>query len=210
MIISGPSKVYHEWATPDFTNDDGDVDEQNYDKQWAAKWDLKGRIDFVHEAKITEGTAIVFDNVNLVHRVRMLRNKMKDGNKRYRSFLAFFIVDPEKEIKSTKNISTLRKQDYIDILMENTMIISRDIAILICDYCRCGYTLNEAKEIRKLNIEVRKKPDLKGKFACYRFGNSGDQIWFKDGKIHPYLDYDRYGDMDRDNFEWVSSTVSEF
>ena len=118
----------------------------------------------------------------------MLQNKVDDKKKRYGSSLAFFIVDPEKKIKSTKDIS------------------SKDVAILVCDYGACGYTFDEAKELRKLNIDVRKKPDGKGKFGGYHFGNCGDQIWFTHGKAHPHE-----SDTIRDpsEIEWVTTTVSE-
>ena len=160
----------------------------------------------VYEAEINEGTAIVFDNVNLVHRVRMLKNKVNDGKKRYRSFLAFFIVDPKKRIKSTKDISTLRKEEYIDIIIKCSDIKTKDVAKLICDYGACGYTLDEAKNLRKLNIEVRKKPDTKGKFGSYHFGNCGDQIWFTHGKSHPF-EHDCV--HDQDEIGWATTTVSE-
>ena len=190
FLCRGPQKDYAEYALPAACYDD----------------DLMGQIDLVYEAEIGEGTAVVFDNVNLVHRVRMLKNKMSDKQKRYRSFLAFFIVDPDKEIKSTKDISTLRKEEYINVLMKDTIINSKDIAILICDYAACGYTLDEAKSLRKLNIDVRKKPDGKGKFGGYHFGNCGDQIWFTHGKAHPHE-----SDTVRDpsEIEWVTTTVSE-
>merc|ERR1712154_58390 len=155
----------------------------------------------VHEAEINEGTAVVFDNKNLVHRVRMLKNKMGDKQTRYRAFLAFFIVDPKKPIKSTKYITSLKKEQYIEVLMKYTMISSIDVASLICEYGACGYTLKEAQELRKLNISVRKKPTTKGKWATYFFGNSGERMWFKHGKANPY-EYD----LCTDEIYWVNTT----
>ena len=158
----------------------------------------------VHDTDIEEGTAIVFDNVKLVHRVRMLKNKIGDEQKRYRSFLAFFIVDPENPINSTKTYPSLKKEKYVNFIMENTLIDSKDIASLICEYASCGYTLNEAMEIRKLNIEVRKKPQCKGKWATYHFGNCGEQFWFKHGKAHPHFE----GVSFWDSLCWMDSTTS--
>ena len=56
-----------------------------------------------------KGTAIVFDNTMLVHRVRMLKNLINDKKIRKRGFLAFFIVDPSKKIVSTKDFPSLTR-----------------------------------------------------------------------------------------------------
>ena len=40
--------------------------------------------------------------------------------------------------------------------MKNTMIDSKDIANIICEYSSCGYTVKEAMELRKLDLEMRK------------------------------------------------------
>ena len=138
-------------------------------------------MNVAEEIDINEGTMIVFNNINLVHRVRMLKNKINDNEKRYRSFLAFFIVDPEKPIKSTKDIPSLKRQYFIEFITENTLINSKDIAKIICEYESCGYTLEQAKEIRKLDIEIRQNEN--GEWGGRNYGNSGERIWFKKGEI---------------------------
>eukprot|EP01083_Nonionella_stella_P090662 253289_1 len=157
----------------------------------------------VHEAQIKQGTAVVFDNVHLVHRVRLLKNKIGDKQTRYRSFLAFFIVDPDKRIKSTKDVASCKREEFTSLIMKNTVIETEAIASLICEYGACGYTLSQAQNIRKMNIEVRKKPVSKGKWATMHFGNCGDQIWFGNGKVYPteHLYYD--------DVNWQETTHSE-
>ncbi len=142
-------------------------------------------ISFQYEVEVHQGTALVFDNVQLVHRVRMLKNKAGDQQKRYRSFLAFFIVDPYKPIASTRDHPSLRREWFIRTIIEHTAINTEDIAALICDFASSGYTLEEAKELRELNIECRKRPSTKGRWGEIMFGNSGDRIWFKNGQSVP-------------------------
>ena len=159
-----------------------------------------------YEVKVSEGTAVAFDNEGLVHRVRMLKNKKGDDKPRYRSFLAFFIIDPTKPIRSTRDCPTLRKEDFVTTILKHTMIESEDVATLICDYGACGYTLSEAKALRKLNIECRKKPSTKGTagaWGAYNFGNSGDRIWFENGKAYPQ-EHKYY-----DEVRWINTTQSE-
>ena len=138
----------------------------------------------IEEVEVNEGTAVVFDNVNLVHRVRMLKNKGKDEKKRYRAFLAFFIVDPMNPIESTRNHPSLKKDKFIEAIIKYSPIESTDIASLICELALSGYTLEEAKEMRELNIECRKNPSTRGKWAGCHFGNHGETFWFKHGKAH--------------------------
>ena len=150
---------------------------------------------------------MVFDNVQLVHRVRMLKNKLGDQQKRYRSFLAFFIVDPEKPIKSTRDHPSLKQEIFIELIIKHSAIDVVALAVLICEYAPCGYTLSEAKKVRELNIECRKNPSTKGKWAQCMFGNSGDRIWFGNGTKCP----DGTGGCNPEEMDsefWVTTTES--
>ena len=168
----------------------------------------RGKVPVIQEVEVMEGTALVFDNVELVHRVKMLKNKVGDQQRRYRSFLAFFIVDPEKPIKSTREHPSLKKESFVNAIIKHTPISSKDIAMLICDYAVCGYTLEEAKEMRERNIECRKKPLTKGKWGEHSFGNGGDRIWYGNGKLLPPngAAHDEVSYLDE--VRWISTTNS--
>ncbi len=80
----------------------------------------------------------------------MLTNKIGDNNKRYRAFLAFFIIDTEKETNiSTKCYSTLKREEYANIIIEyGYKKCPFVIAMKICEYRQCGFTFEEAKNMR--------------------------------------------------------------
>ena len=143
-----------------------------------------------HEVKVDEGTVIVFDNVQLVHRVRMLKNKASDQIKRHRSFLAFFIVDPGNPIESTRKHPSLMRDVFVQKLLKYTPIESADIVSMICDFASCGYTLEEAKQIRDVNIEFKKNPLTRGNLAYCHHGNYGENFWFSHGKVYPNKPYE--------------------
>eukprot|EP01084_Bolivina_argentea_P184795 318733_1 len=156
-------------------------------------------------ANINEGTAVVFDNERLVHRVKMLKNLVKDNEKRYRSFVAFFIVDPSirSDITTGKYV-TLKREEYAKIICEyGCNKLSMDIAMIICEYGCCGMTLKEAKEMRKKDIEIRKNSKTKGKWGVMHYGNSGHyKQWYKNGEANPY----ERGEPD----SWEETTNSAF
>ena len=95
--------------------------------------------------------------------------------------------------------------------MKHTPIDSEDIAALICEYSSSGYTLEEAKKLRELNIACRKKPSTKGKWGECSWGNSGDCIWFGNGKVLPPKDLKDLGTELEGMHEvncWLSTTDS--
>ena len=112
----------------------GDMDHcavaEKYDIEWD-RYDNKHERTSKHEgltfrsfletdqyADVGEGTAIVFDNERLVHRVKMLKNRVGDGQRRHRSFLAFFVVDPRKPTTiSTRHYPSLRRRDYAQLVI---------------------------------------------------------------------------------------------
>ena len=65
---------------------------------------------------VGKGTAVVFDNMTVAHRFRRLKNISNDGSTQNRSFLAFFIVDPKKPIKSTRDIPSLKREYFADFI----------------------------------------------------------------------------------------------
>eukprot|EP01084_Bolivina_argentea_P033283 61585_1 len=131
----------------------------------------------------------------------MIKNKMNDGKIRYRSFLSFFIIDPLKKTNITTNIySTLKREDYAAIIIKyGCNECPMDIAINICEFGLLGLTLNEAKEIREKDIEIRKNTYAKGKWGiCW--GNGGvSKTWYDNGEANAYAMA----------MEWESTTHSE-
>lgn len=128
--------------------------------------------------------AMVWDNQYFVHRVRMLKNLNNDGKIRKKGYLAFFVIDPENELKkTTQNVISLKKEDYIDTLYKRVMIkhyampaMNIDICTLIVEYANAGITLKEAKKRRKEVIQVKK--ETKNKFGSISFGNCGEIFYF--------------------------------
>ena len=186
--------------------------------------DLKFRSDHMYaysgsvgecdeRCQINEGTAIVFKNVDTVHRVTMLKNKINDNQTRYRSYLAFFIIDPNERIISTQDICSLKREFYINLISEclKEYMITLDVSSLICEYGNCGYTLDEAKSMREKDIEIRKKSFTKGRFG-YIWGHNGEIFWFKMGKMHTYHHYENNIPTNDDGYtcgNWASSTESQ-
>ena len=127
----------------------------------------------------------------------MLKNKGNDQKTRCRAFLAFFIVDPKKPIKSTRDYPSLKRDDFIRTLIRCTVIESIDIATLICELAACGYTLKEAKAIRGVNIEYSKNPSTRGKWAETDTNHGwGKRFWIRNGKGNPTQYY-----------QWIDSTA---
>ena len=122
-------------------------------------------------ADVGEGTAVVFDNERLVHRVKMLKNKIGDGQRRHRSFLAFFIVDPSKPTRiSTKHYPSLRRKDYAQLLIGyGCAECPLSIAMQICEFAVCGMTRDEAEQLREKDIATRKNKKSKGKFGYFHY-----------------------------------------
>eukprot|EP01084_Bolivina_argentea_P227837 384880_1 len=165
--------------------------------------------DYDEYLEIDEGTAVVFDNVDMVHRVTMVKNKFY-GKSRYRSFLAFFIVDPTQPIISTKDVSSLKRNDYISVISMCTDIQIYEILNLICEYGNCGYTLLQAQEMREKDIEVRANTLSKGRFG-YVWGNNGEIFFLKMGKMNPWHHDDLV--IDENGYlcgDFVDGTVSQF
>eukprot|EP01084_Bolivina_argentea_P187004 322218_1 len=137
---------------------------------------------FTFDTQCDEGTAIVFDNNMFAHRVRMLKNESNNSMKPLqRSFLAFFIIDPEQtkeiNIKTTRDIGTMKREKYLKILKDilqqsyGLNYVEMDIIFLICDYGDCGITLQKAKKIRSEFIDIKKGAHTK--FGEVTFGNCG-------------------------------------
>ncbi len=131
----------------------------------------------------------------------MIKNKIGDNQKRYRSFLAFFIIDTDKKTNiSTDIYPSLKREDYASIIIEyGCNEIPFDIAMIISEYGVCGMTLNEAKDLREKDIEIRKNTETKGKFGvCW--GNEGMiKTWYKHGQLtNKYVN------------DWESTTNSGF
>eukprot|EP01084_Bolivina_argentea_P274000 466865_1 len=128
---------------------------------------------------LMEGSCVVFDNFELVHKVQTLKN-ISDKIQHIRSFLAFFVVDPNKPIKSTKDIYTLKREDYVLIVHDITNL-DMNISILICEYAKLGMTLGEAKKFRNDIIDLKMKTE--GKFNYVHFGNWGNYIYLPMNKL---------------------------
>ena len=94
----------------------GQIKFRNYDIPSSGYIDHDTGISTIETKNLNKHSAIVFDNTNIVHRVRMLKNcQFKDKKVRKRGFLAFFIVDPEKQdqVMDTKQIKSLKRDEYI-------------------------------------------------------------------------------------------------
>jgi len=173
------------------------------------------------EIEIGEGSAIVFENTGMAHRVRVLSNRVGDGQSRWRSFLAFFIIDPcpmeklkgmgeekvdgdgdevkmsDKPVISVGDMATYR--EYPSLCIEEYAPIvngvmcgysisgkegSMDVALLICEYADCGYTLKAAKIFRNEAIAIKK--GNKGAFGAHMYGNCGDYKFYQMGQALKY------------------------
>eukprot|EP01084_Bolivina_argentea_P138034 243101_1 len=144
------------------------------------------------EVSLGKGKAIVFDNDELVHRLRMLKN-LTDLKNQSKSFLAFFIVDPEKPINSTKTYPSLKREYFVRLLGKLLLKyrIGLDICALICVYGNNGMTLEFAKKFRQHSIHLKKQ--MKGKFGHICFGNAGQNVYFPQGKMVPFMISEPYG-----------------
>ena len=135
-------------------------------------------------------SAVVFDNQQLVHRLRMLKNPINDGKVRRRGFLAFFIVDPEKQdsVMDTRQIPSLKRSFYSNIIYKSIemysdkinitlsrattcmkMHVGMDIINIIAEYAGLGITLEQAKTFREQIISL--KQETKGRFGTIHYGN---------------------------------------
>ena len=118
-----------------------------------------------HACVVEEGTAVVFDNRLVAHRFKMLGNRVGDGVDRHRTLVAFFVVDPEKETPvSTLRYPSLRRSDFVDVLTRCAGM-PKVVAVLVCEYARCGMSLQEAKAIRRRGIDFRQNAHTKGGWA---------------------------------------------
>ena len=88
-----------------------------------------------------------------------------------------YIVDPKKHIRSSKDTPPPIRSDYVDAITKSTVISSSDIAMLICDFAECGYTLAQ--------VDCRKNIDTKGRWADVHCEGYGVQMWFPNGRAYP-------------------------
>ena len=99
---------------------------------------------------------------------------------------------------------SLKRKDYIKIIYD--YLNDFNVCNLICEYGCLGYTIKEAKEIRKKDIEMRK--EYRGAFADYFYGNDGSQyIWCKNKEIIPFVE-SRTEKSIWDCEYWTTPTVS--
>ncbi len=145
-----------------------------------------------------EGTAVVFDNTQIVHRVRMIKNKMNDKKTRYRSFIRETYPNLKQEYYMYLVYDQIKILRYVAI---NNLIIfqikypiyslskyiycyhiylfcitllnfsgkkSLELCKLICEFGNCGLTESDAIELRKLGIELRQ--NSKGVFSAEHWG----------------------------------------
>lgn len=110
-------------------------------------------LDTDHEvSSVRTGTAVVFSN-SIPHRFRQIRNLTHDDDRR-RTFLNFFIVDPEQPIHlNWKDIVFTPKDTVVEILREwndgrlPDIILEKILKLLKTSMWD---TENEAKEFRSL------------------------------------------------------------
>ena len=138
-------------------------------------------------------SAIVFDNIGLIHRNKMMRNNtINDKKVRKRGFLAFFIIDPrvENNVIDTRQIGTLKRHEYIKILDKSikkcikTHEFGIDLIRLVVEYGNIGMTLEEAKKYR--NDMIGLKQEVKGRWGSHHYGNYGYEFYFPMGNLHKF------------------------
>jgi len=139
-----------------------------------APQDWYNGIETDHEvSSVQTGTAVVFSN-SIPHRFRQIRNLTKDDGRR-RTFLNFFIVDPEQRIDlKWKEIVYSPKDMIIEILREwndgrlPDVVLEKILKMLKSSMWE---TADEAKEFRS---RVRRAMlDEKSGWGWICWGNSG-------------------------------------
>jgi hypothetical protein len=131
-------------------------------------------IETDHEVtSVQTGTAVVFSN-SIPHRFRQIRNLTKDDGRR-RTFLNFFIVDPEQRIElNSKEIVYAPKDMIIEILRKwndgrlPDIVLEKILKILKSSMWE---TIDEAKEFR--NRVRRAMLDEKSGWGWICYGNCG-------------------------------------
>lgn len=122
------------------------------------------------EVSVAEGDCLVFEN-SLPHRLRMLKNNMKDGKTRRRGILTFFLISPQKPLEfTTREVGCLNRDQLAEALRQFF-----DDDNVIADILSFSpfqlYTEEEAKQFR--NISINQQIEHKDRFASICFGNSG-------------------------------------
>ena len=125
----------------------------------------------------------MWDNTQLVHRVRMLKNVQKDKKIRKKGFLAFFVIDPQNQLEHTTKNTSLKREDLLGVLHE--VLGHMDVCELIAEFASLGVTLEEAKRRRREYIAVKKH--TKGKFGEISFGNCGQMYYFPHAKAMNFV-----------------------